>query len=143
MREFFETIRAAFNIKDVDVRTYSPLSLAYLGDAVYDVIIKYYLVTKANKAVNKYHTEAKAYVKASNQAATLDTMMEKLTEEELRIVKWGRNAKSGNLPKHATKADYQKATALECLLGYWVLIEEYDRLLEFTIEGMKNNDKNK
>ncbi len=127
------------HMEEVDVRTYSPLSLAYVGDSVYDFLVKFYLVSKGNRSVNQFHRETKSYVKASEQAAILDRITPILNDEELRIVKWGRNAKSQSVPKNATKKDYQMATAFECLLGYLLLDRQYERLVECVTEGIKHD----
>jgi len=139
VEHFFDAYRKQLNIEDVDIRSYSPLTLAYVGDAVFDCLIKLYLVGKGNRSVNKFHKLSKEYVKASQQAAILESIEHILTDEEKRIVKWGRNAKSVSIPKNATKKDYQMATAFECLLGYLLVNKEYDRLIECVVEGIKHD----
>lgn len=137
MERFFETFKDQLNIQKVDVKRYSPLTLAYIGDSIYDCMVKLFLVSGGNRSVNQLHRESKTYVKASEQALRLDALMPSLTEREQQIVKWGRNAKSQTIPKHATKSDYQKATAYECLLGYLLMDGDYERLLECIVEGIK------
>jgi len=139
---FFDEFRKKLNIEEVDIRTYSPLALAYIGDSVYDCMIKLYLVGRGNKSSNLYHKEAKTYVKASEQAKILQSIEGMLSEEEERIVKWGRNAKSQSVPKNASKSDYQMATAFECLLGYLLMTRNYNRLLECVVEGMLHDKAN-
>jgi len=136
--DFFEKLA----IKDVDVKSYSPLSLAFIGDSVYDFYVKFYLVLEGNKPVNGYHTQSKRFVKASEQAMILDKLTPHLTEEEQRIIKWGRNAKSMSLPKHSSRDEYQKATSFECLLGYLLVSKEYERLMYIIIEGIKYGKAN-
>ncbi len=139
MEKFFDEFRKKMHMEKVDIRRYSPLSLAYVGDSVYDFLVKFYLVSKGNRSVNQFHRETKSFVKASEQAAILERITPILNDEELRIVKWGRNAKSLSVPKHATKKDYQMATAFECLLGYLLMDQQYERLLECVTEGIKHD----
>ncbi len=127
------------NMKDVDIRTYSPLTLAYVGDSVYDCLVKFYLVSKGNRSVNEFHALTKDFVRASEQALILSRIEPMLTPEEKRIVKWGRNAKSQSVPKNASKKDYQMATGFECLLGYLLMTGEYDRMQECIVEGIKHD----
>ena len=139
MEHFFDSFRKQLNIENVDIRTYSPLALAYIGDSIYDCLVKLYLVGQGNRSVNDFHKLTKKYVKASEQAAILLKIEPMLNDEERRIVKWGRNAKSQTIPKHASKADYQMATSFECLLGYLLLNREYDRLVECIVEGIRHD----
>lgn len=142
MEELFNVFLESLEIKEVDVKTYSPLSLAYVGDTVYDFFVKYYLVLQGNRGVNEFHNRSKKFVKASEQAAILEKLTPILTEEELRVVKWGRNAKSVSSPKHADRSDYQKATSFECLLGYLLLSKSYERLMFIIVEGIKHGKAN-
>lgn len=142
LEQLFKTFSANLDIKEIDIKTYSPLSLAYVGDSVYDFFVKYFLVLQGNRSVNEFHTRSKRFVKASEQAAILEKLSILLTEEELRIVKWGRNAKSVSVPKNADRNDYQKATSFECLLGYLLLNKEYDRLMYLLVEGIKHGKAN-
>jgi len=139
MEGFFEEFRVRMKLDDVDVRQYSPLSLAYIGDSIYDVMVKFYLVSLGNRSVNQFHKLSKGYVKASEQAAILERIRPILSEEELKIVKRGRNAKSQTMPKNATRKDYQMATAFECLLGYLLLNKEYQRLMECVVTGIEGH----
>lgn len=139
MEKFFDEFRKQMHMEEVDIRTYSPLSLAYVGDSIYDFLVKFYLVSQGNRSVNDFHRLTKEYVKASEQAAILDRILPILSDEELRIVKWGRNAKSQSVPKNATKNDYQMATGFECLLGYLLLDRQYERLVECVTEGIKHD----
>lgn len=139
LEHFFDVFREKLNIGDLDVRTYSPLSLAYIGDSIYDCLIKLYLVGQGNRSVNQFHKMSKEYVKASEQARILKSIEHMLSEEELKIIKRGRNAKSQSVPKNATKSDYQMATAFECLLGYHMINRDYDRIIECIVEGIKHD----
>lgn len=115
----------------LDARMMSPLQLAYLGDAVYELLVRTYLIEKRNVSVNKLHKEAVKYVKAEAQANILFSLEDELTEEEWTIVKRGRNAKSGSVPKNANLSDYKYATGFEALIGYLYIIGEIDRIFEF------------
>jgi len=113
-----------------DARMMSPLQLAYIGDAVYELLVRTYVVEKKNVSVNKLHKESVKYVKAEAQAKILFSMEDNLTEEEWTIVKRGRNAKSGSVPKNANLSDYKYATGFEALLGYLYMIGKIDRIFE-------------
>lgn len=127
-REFFVSTDNKWSEKAA--RMLSPLQLAYLGDAVYDLIIRTSLVDRKNLPVNELHKEAVKYVKANSQAKILFSLEDKLTEEEWVIVKRGRNAKSGTVPKNANLSDYKYATGLEALIGYLFITGNAKRIFE-------------
>lgn len=114
----------------VDIKMMSPLQLAYVGDAVYELFIRTYLIGTNNISVNELHKQAIEYVKAKAQADITHYLEDKLTDEEWAIVKRGRNAKSGSAPKNANLLDYRYATGFETLIGYLYLTERYERILE-------------
>lgn len=116
-----------FNIKAQDIRTYSPLTLAYIGDAIFDVIIRSILVNKGNTAVNKLHTRASSIVKAPTQAKIVAAVMDELTEDEKDIYRRGRNSKPHTKAKNATTMDYLEATGFEAVMGYLYLKNDMDR----------------
>jgi len=122
-------IKKSFALKEVDIRTYSPLTLAYIGDAIYDLIIRTVVVERANRPANKLHKTVIRYVNAGTQARMSEALEEELTEEERAVYHRGRNAKSYTSAKNASIADYRKATGLEALFGYLYLLGETDRLL--------------
>lgn len=113
-----------------DLNTYSPLVLAYAGDAVYELYIRTLLISQGNAPVHKLHKRSITYVKAKAQSDTIHRIMEVLTPEEQDVVRRGRNAKSGTIPKNAEVTDYKYATGFETLLGYLYIKEDYGRLLE-------------
>ena len=117
-------------IKQGELNTYSPLVLAYVGDAVYDLYIRTLLVSQGNAPVHKLHKRSIAFVKAKAQSDTIHKLMEKLTPDEQDTVRRGRNAKSGTIPKNADVAEYKYATGFETLLGYLYIKGDYTRLLE-------------
>lgn len=126
--DFIGSMKKYFDIDDVDANMYSPLVLAYIGDDVYDVVIRTYLVSKANMSVNKLHRMASHLVNAHTQAVVAEVIMDELTDEEKDILRRGRNAKSHTRAKNATVNDYRHATGLEALVGYLYLLRRYDRL---------------
>ena len=130
-------IEEAFDCGVKDIRTYSPLPLAYIGDAVYDLIIRTVLVERSNRAANELHKKASTYVKAGTQAQMAVALEEYLTEEEAEVYRRGRNAKSYTTAKNATIADYRKATGLEALVGYLYLTHRMDRVLELVRLGLE------
>lgn len=121
-----------FNTKCQSPEEYSPLSLAYIGDSVFDLLVKTVLVEKNNKQSYKYHKEAINIVNAPSQAEYMDILLPELTEKELMIYKRGRNAKTHSTAKNASVGDYRKATGFEALIGYLYLNKEYDRLFSLT-----------
>lgn len=120
-------IREQYNIKKQDIRTYSPLTLAYIGDGVFDLIIRTVVVDKGNTSPNELHRHTSSIVKAHTQALMAEALMEELTEEEHDVYRRGRNAKSFTTAKNATVADYRKATGFETLMGYLYLEDKFDR----------------
>lgn len=122
-------IKQKFACGDVDIRTYSPLTLAYIGDAIYDLIIRTVVVERANKPPNSLHKTVIKYVNARTQAQMIEALEEELTSEEEAVYHRGRNAKSYTAAKNATIAEYRKATGLEALFGYLYLQGRTDRLL--------------
>ena len=114
----------------------SPLSLAYIGDSVFDLRVKEYYVKKVNKQVEKYHNGVSRIVRAISQAEFVDLHEEDsfFTEEELQILHRGRNASVHTKAKNATMAQYKKATGLEAVIGYLYLSEQYDRINEIMQE---------
>ena len=134
--DFLEYYKKSMGLEPVDVRTYSPLVLAYIGDAVYELMIRSKVINHGSMQVNKMHKHSAALVKASAQAQLIKALQEELTEEELAAYKRGRNAKSATMAKHATMIDYRMATGLEALVGWLCLTEQYARLVELVSRGL-------
>ena len=132
-----EQIKKEFECKEVDVRAYSPLTLAYIGDAVYELVIRTVVVERANRAANELHKRAVKFVQAGTQAAMITALQEILTEDELAVFKRGRNAKSNTSAKNASITDYRKATGFEALIGFLYLTNQTDRLLFLVKEGIE------
>lgn len=112
------------------VNMMSPLIWAYVGDAVYELYIRNYLIETTNLKPHKLHIEAIKYVKASAQAKILEELQSILTENELEIVRRGRNTQNHHIPKNANLKDYTYATAFEALIGYLYLTKQNERLQE-------------
>lgn len=129
------------NNKDIDARGCHPLVLAYMGDAVYEVYVRDMLIHKKRVSAHKLHVESILYVKAAAQANILRNILDDLTEDELDMVRRGRNAKSGTIPKNAKVSDYKYATAFEALIGYLYLAKDYDRLNYIIEKSMDIVDK--
>ena len=129
-------LKELFHLEDQDLRSYSPLTLAYIGDGVYELIIRTILVKKGNCPVNRLHKKASSLVKAGAQSAIMEVIEEELTPEELSVYRRGRNAHSPTMAKHATMADYRRATGFEALMGYLYLKEEYTRILTLVRMGI-------
>ncbi|HBH13515.1 MAG: Ribonuclease III family protein [Clostridiales bacterium 38_11] len=113
-----------------DPRLMSPLQLAYIGDAVFELLVRSYLIENHDMNVNDLHRKAILFVKAEAQAEAFRFLENDLTEEELRIVKRGRNAKSVTVPKNAKLTDYKYATGLEALFGYLYMSNQNQRIEE-------------
>ena len=129
-------LKELFHLEDQDLRSYSPLTLAYIGDGVYKLVIRTILVKKGNCPVNRLHKKASSLVKAGAQSAIMEVIEEKLTPEELSVYRRGRNAHSPTMAKHATMADYRRATGFEALMGYLYLKEDYTRMLTLIRMGI-------
>ncbi len=128
--DIYKIIGEESAIKQGDVNLFSPLVLAYVGDAVHELYIRTLLLSQGNAPVHKLHKRSIAFVKAKAQSDTIHKLMEILTPEEQDIVRRGRNAKSGTIPKNADVTEYKYATGFETLLGYLYIKGDYTRLLE-------------
>lgn len=119
----------------------NPLVLAYIGDAVYEVYIRQYVISGGNHRPNHLHKASTGYVSAKAQSKLLDALMPMLTEEEIDMVKRGRNAKSGTTAKNADVLEYRHSTAFECLIGYLYYKQSFERLKEILdfVLAHKNN----
>ena len=128
--ELIDKIREEFSLQENDIRTFSPLTLAYIGDGIYDVVIRTILVEEGNQAVNSLHKKASSMVKAEAQSEMILALQEELTSQEMSIFKRGRNAKSNSAAKNASIGDYRKATGFEAIMGYLYLTSQTDRMIE-------------
>lgn len=131
-----DKIKKTFDCKEVDVRAYSPLTLAFMGDCVFEIIIRSVVVERGNRQAGGLHKTKSAVVNAKVQAQMIEALMDSLTEEERAVYKRGRNAKPHTVAKNASINDYRKATGLEALYGYLYLSGQEDRILELTELGL-------
>ena len=123
-------IKRDFGLGEVDLRTLSPLTLAFVGDCVYDLILRTVIVERHNASPNQLHREKSRLAKAPSQAEMAEALQEELTQEELAVYRRGRNAKSHTTAKNASVLDYRKATGLEALYGWLYLSGQEERLLQ-------------
>ena len=130
-----------FPHEEVDIRTYSPSTFAFLGDAVYSLVIRTILVSKGNRQVEKLHNETTYYVRAQQQAEIGMAVYDLMTEEEKKIYRRGRNSNPYHHAKSASMEEYLQATALEALCGYLYLQDRTERLIELLREGVARTDK--
>lgn len=135
-KSLLEKWKQEFHLPGTDIRIISPLNLAFVGDGIFDLLIRCVLVERANRPAHELHKKKSAVVKAGTQARMGEALEELLTEEELVVYKRGRNAKSGTSAKNASIGDYRKATGLEALFGYLYLTGREDRLTELVKIGL-------
>ena len=127
----------ALRLKEMDPNKYSPLALAYIGDAVYELIVRSMVINHGSIQVNKMHKKSASLVNAGTQAEMIRLILEELTEEETAVYKRGRNAKSVTTAKHATVVDYRTATGFEALCGYLYLTGRLKRLVTLISHGFE------
>lgn len=135
--DFEAYVKEALDLKDSDAGMYSPLVLAYIGDAVYELIIRTIVVNRGNCPVNQMHRKSSSLVKAGAQAEMIHLIMDELTEKEKAVYKRGRNAKSATSAKNATIQDYRTATGFEALVGYLYLNGERERLIALVASALE------
>ncbi len=126
---------------ELDVKTLSPLTWAYVGDCVYELYVRTNLVSKTRLKPHKLHIEAIKYVKAKAQAQVLQEILDTLSEDEQDIVRRTRNTENHHLPKNAELKDYMYATAYEGLIGYLYLTKQETRLKEILEISVKKLDE--
>ena len=132
-------IMQSFELEEQDYRTFSALTLAYIGDCVYELVVRTVVIHHSKKAVNDLHKKTIKFVKAESQALMMQGLLDEeiLTEEEITIYKRGRNTKSHTSAKNASIAAYRKATGFEALIGYLYVTNQMERILELTKAGLK------
>lgn len=116
--------------KEVNPKQLSPLNLAFIGDCIYEILVRETLICDANRPVNDLHKESVKFVSAKAQTQAFKKIEGILTDEELAIYKRGRNSKVGHSPKSATEGEYHCATGVEALFGYLYLKDDIDRIKE-------------
>lgn len=138
--DFDTYMQELFQMREVDAETYSPLALAYIGDCIFDLVIKSLVLNQGNKQVKKLHKDTSRIVQASSQSKMMRVLQEELTEEEHHIYKRGRNSKTISPAKNQSVTDYRRATGFEALMGYLYLKRRYARMLELIKMGLKSLD---
>lgn len=124
-------IKQQFDLdRDVDIRTVSPLTLAYIGDGIYELVIRSVMVARTNTRAGLLHRQTSQLVKAEAQSRMMDILLPQLTPEEESVYRRGRNAKSATMAKNASISDYRRATGFEALMGYLYLTDQTSRLVE-------------
>ena len=136
-------LKSEFECDEVDLRNYSPLTLAFLGDCVFDLIVRTVIVERGNRAPESLHKKKSAIVKAGTQSKMAEVLLDSLSEEEIAVYKRGRNAKSYSVAKNASVSDYRRATGFEALIGYLYLLGKTDRILELVKTGMERRESGK
>ena len=116
--------------KEINPKQLSPLNLAFIGDCVYEILVRQALVLSANRPVNDLHRESVKYVSAKAQTQAFEKIKDVLTDDEMAIYKRGRNAKVGHNPKSASQGEYHIATGVEALFGYLYLSDQDARITE-------------
>lgn len=129
-------IHKQFGESGQDIRSYSPLTLAYIGDAVYEMVIRTLIVEKGQRAANTLHKHTTRIVCAGTQAAIAEALLPELTEEESDIYRRGKNTKIHSSAKNASLSDYRKATGFEALCGYLYLTDRCDRVVTLIQRGI-------
>ncbi|MBM6947556.1 Mini-ribonuclease 3 [Mordavella massiliensis] len=133
---FEECMERVLGLRQADAREYSPLTLAYIGDSIYDLVIKTLVINQGNRPVNALHRMTSSLVQASAQSRMMRTLQEMLTEEEHAVYKRGRNAKSVSPARNQSVTDYRRATGFEALMGYLYLERQWERMLFLIKTGL-------
>ncbi len=135
--DLYELTKQIMGIEKIDILNYSPLTLAYIGDGVYELVIRTLVVSNGNTQVNKMHKMSASLVKAQTQSAMVEEILPLLTPEEESAYRRGRNAKSATSAKNASIQDYRRATGLEALVGYLYLTSRSTRMMELIQVGLE------
>ena len=131
-----ENIKKEFQCEEQDIRSYSPLTLAYIGDCIYEIIIRTVVVERGNKSPQSLHKTVTKYAKAETQCELFQVLQDELTEEEMAVMRRGRNAMSFTTAKNASVGDYRKASGLEALFGYLYLTGQTERAVSLLKSGL-------
>lgn len=131
-----QEVHKQFGDKGVDIRTYSPLTLAYIGDAVFEIVVRTLIVEKGQQAVHDLHKQTTKIVCAATQAAVAEALYEEMTEQEQDVYRRGKNSKINSSAKNMSLSDYRKATGFEALCGYLYLQGQTKRIVELVKTGL-------
>lgn len=135
-KAFLEQAEEIFALPRQDIRSYSGLSLAFIGDGAYELAIRTLIISKGNTQVNKMHRQCSELVKAPTQSAMIRAIFDQLTEEEQAVCRRGHNTKPHTKAKNATTEDYLWATGLEALCGWLYLNHRQQRMMEIIRSGL-------
>ncbi len=133
---FEESLDQTFRLSEKDWNMYSPLTLAYIGDAAYELIIRTIFVKQGNCQPQKLHQKVTACVSAKAQARMIEALQPLLTQEEAGVYRRGRNSKPYTKAKNASMQEYLEATGFEAVMGYLYLNREFDRMNELVARGL-------
>ena len=133
-----ESIREGFGLNERAAKSYSPLTLAYIGDSVYELVLRTVVVEGGDRPPKELHRAGAALAKAQTQARMITALQPILTEEERAVYKRGRNAHPATTAKHASTGDYRRATGFEALMGYLYLSGQEERLIELIRIGWED-----
>lgn len=133
---FLQELRETFGTQGKDIRMYNPVALAYIGDCVYELVIRTLIMDRGSQQVNAMNKRKVSFVKAETQAAMIQAIHDSLTEEEQDVYRRGKNAKTNTMSKSSTATEYHQATGLEALIGYLYLTGQQTRLLEVMKMGL-------
>lgn len=134
---FTESLDQIFRLSEKDWKMYSPLTLAYIGDAVYELVVRTIFVKQGNTQPQKLHQRVTACVSAKSQARMIRGLQEQLTSEEAAVYRRGRNSKPYTKAKNASMEQYLEATGFEAVIGYLYLLREYERMNELIKRGLQ------
>jgi len=132
-------ILTALSVEGADLRSYSALALAFIGDSIYELIVRTGVVGKGNVSPQKLNAMTSHLSKAPAQAAIAKAFIEQLSDEEADVFRRGKNSKPHTMAKNASKSDYLEATGLEALFGFLYLKGDLDRILELFNYGLKHS----
>ncbi len=136
--DLVKCIYEGLDMKHTEPSQLSPLVLAYIGDSIYDLVIKTWVIEQGNMQVNKLNKKTSSIVKAESQSAMIGVIEPMLSEYEEAVYKRGRNAKSYTSAKNASIGDYRRATGFEALMGYLYLSGQYERMMELVKAGLES-----
>lgn len=136
--DLVKCIYEGLDMKHTEPSQLSPLVLAYIGDSIYDLVIKTWVIEQGNMQVNKLNKKTSSIVKAESQSAMIGVIEPMLSEHEEVVYKRGRNAKSYTSAKNASIGDYRRATGFEALMGYLYLSGQYERMMELVKAGLES-----
>lgn len=136
--EIFKLYKEKLNLKAVDVQTTSPLILAYIGDCLYDLAVREYVVSNFPGVVNAVNQKKTTFVCAHAQSEIMGYLIGQgvLTDEEMSVYRRGRNQKSATHSKNSSIQEYRRATGFEALIGYLYLTEQYERMIDLEARGI-------